>query len=274
MNLWTGFDPDFDDTRWHDEWSSVSIALVPPGEHPSGYRVERRVLHEAMIFDRPYRLSAPFDARLLFDPDGVLWMSNTPQEHIMMCNNGEASFGHVLIGGLGLGVYPQYAAPGGVGAAQRFTVIEYGDVIRDIVTPTLHAALPVPLDVQMGDIMAYLSGPVTATYDTIFLDTWDTLDAAHLPAINRLRDHALRHLAPGGRVLLWGYRWMVRLFEAACRQLLALPPDQRAEALAAQGPGSAATDLLAPVLEHFADDPAPDLAAALAWCKVYIVNVT
>jgi hypothetical protein len=153
-------------------------------------------------------------------------------------------------------------------------VLEYSDVVRDIVAPTLDAVLAVPLDVQMGDITAYLAGPVTSEYDTIFLDTWETIDAAHLPAINRLRDDALRHLAPGGRVLLWGYRWMLRLFEAACRQLLALPPAQRGDALDAQGPSSPAAALLAPVLERFDGDPVPNMAAALAWCHVYAVNVT
>lgn len=267
-----GFDPEFDDTRWDDDWARVPLALIPPGVHPSGYRVERRLLHEALIFDRPYRLSVPFDARLLYGPDGRLWMSNTPQEHIMMCNNGRASAGHVLIGGLGLGVYPQYAAPEGVGAAERFTVIEQSAVVRAIVAPTLEVALSVPLTIREGEIGAVLAGPVTTRYDTIFLDTWETLDAAYLPAINRLRDLALRHLAPGGIVLLWGYRWMVRLFEDACRALLSWPPERRAELLAAQEPRAAA--LLGPVLAHFAGDPVGDPEAALAWCRAWIVQQT
>lgn len=272
MPGWQGFDPEFDDTRWDDTWARVPLALIPPGVHPSGYRVERRLLYDALIFDRPYRLSEPFDARLLYDPAGRLWMSNTPQEHLMMCNNGRASAGHVLIGGLGLGVYPQYAAPQGVGAATRFTVIEQSAAVRAIVLPTLEAALSVPIVVEQGEIGALLAGPVHTRYDTIFLDTWETLDAAHLPAINRLRDLALRHLAPGGRVLLWGYRWMVRLFEDACRALLSLPPARRAELLAAQEAPVRA--LLVPVLAHFAADPAPALDAALAWCRAWIVQQT
>lgn len=274
MAEWSGFNPAFDDTEWDEAWSLVPIALVPPGEHPSGYRVERGVLVEAMIFDRPYRLSVPFDARLLYDPDGRLWMSNTPQEHIMMCNNGRLSRGHVLIGGMGLGVYPQYAMPGGVGAATEFTVLEYSPVVRDIVLPTLEAVLTVPMDVYMGDIAAFLAEPVSVQYDTIFLDTWDILDAAILPEVNHLRNLAMRHLAPGGRVLLWGYGWMVRLFEDACRQVLSLPPDQREAALIVQGSDSPAVPLLAPVVEHFADDPVVNLNEALVWCLEYVFHVT
>lgn len=272
-----GFDPDFDDTTWVEEWASVPVALIPPGLHPSGYRVERQWLHEADVFGRPYRLSTPFDCRLLFDPDGRLWMSNTPQEHIMMINNASRSRGHVLVGGLGLGLYPQYAAAGAVGAATRFTVIEASPVVRAIVEPTLSMALDVPLDVHTGSIEDHLAGPVTTRYDTIFLDTWDTLDAAYLPAINALRDQALHHLSPGGSVLLWGYRWMVRLFEAACRPLLAVAPAQRRAWLVREAQSPHAVDLLLPVVDHFEGrriEQADDLAAALTWCGEYVVHFT
>ena len=107
-----GFDPDFDDTAWTDEWAHVPIAEVPPGTYSDGSRVVRRVLHDAEVFGRPYRLAAPLDCRFLYDPRGSLWMSTTPQERIMMYNNGRRSRGHVLVGGLGLGLYPQYAAAG------------------------------------------------------------------------------------------------------------------------------------------------------------------
>src|SRR5919109_1154901 len=222
-----GFNPEFDDTEWTDAWRHVPIALVPPLVHPSGYRVERHLLHQVEIFGLPYHLTPPFDCRRLLDPQGRLWMSTTPQELIMMYNNARRSRGHVLVGGLGLGVYPQYAAAGAAGEASRFTVIERSPLVRAIVEPTLRATLRVPVRVRTGDAEAYLAGPVMTRYDTIFLDTWETLDAANLPALNRLRDLGLRHLAPGGRILLWGYRWMVRLFEKACRQLLTIRPAQR-----------------------------------------------
>ncbi|MCW5854126.1 MAG: hypothetical protein KIT87_28925, partial [Anaerolineae bacterium] len=99
----------------------------------------------------------------------------------------------------------------------------------------------------------------------------DTLDAAHLPWINQLRDLALRHLAPEGRLLLWGYRWMTRLFEAACLALLRVPTDQRAAWLAGQPP--AAQTLLQPVAAHFPTLTEPT-AEALAWCQEYIVQQT
>ena len=43
-----GFDPDFDDTRWTDDWAAIPIAEVPPGIYGDGYRIERRVLDVAL----------------------------------------------------------------------------------------------------------------------------------------------------------------------------------------------------------------------------------
>ncbi|MBN2305044.1 MAG: hypothetical protein JXQ72_11230 [Anaerolineae bacterium] len=272
-----GFDPMFDDAMWAVNWQAIPVALIPPGEHPGGFRVERRFLHEAMIFDRPYRLSQPFDCRFLYDPEGRLWMSNTPQEHIMMFNNGSASHGHVLVGGLGLGLYPQYAAA--VGAMTRCTVIEHSPAIREIVEPTLSVALAdlisEPLNVQTADIEIMLAGPVTTRYDTVFLDTWPAMDPIYLPAINRLRDQARRHLAPGGRVLLWGYRWMVQLFEQACAQVLIRPAHARRSWLETDAKAEPPVlALLAPVLDHFAGQSLEDLDAALVWCRQHIITVT
>lgn len=268
----TAFDPEFDDRDWTPDWMAVPIAPVPAMAHPSGYRVERRVVQETEIFGQPYRLTVPFDCRLLFDPAGRLWMSDTPQERIMMANNARRSCGHVLVGGLGLGLYPQMAAA--LGRVERFTAIEQSPVVQAIVEPALAGVLSVPLAIRIGDIEDMLAGPLGRAYDTIFLDTWPALDAAYLPAVNRLRELARAHLAPGGTILLWGYRWMVELFEDACRDLLAVEPGARAawlDAHAGRSPQGVA--LLRPVLDRFAGTPIDDWDAALAWCRAYAIGV-
>ncbi len=276
MGTWelmpSGFDPDFDDTTWTDDWLTVPIALPPPARHPSGYRLERRLLRDVEVFGRAYRLPASFDCRILLDPTGRLWMSNTPQEHIMMYNNARRTRGRVLVGGLGLGLYPQYAEA--IGAARRFVVVEQSAVVADLVAPTVRAALSAPVDLVLGDVEAALAEEPANTYDTVFLDTWATLDAASLPAVNRLRDLAARHLATGGRVLLWGYGWMVRLFEDACRDLLALPPGQREALVADRDQVSAeGAALLAPVLARFEGQAVADWGEALGWCRRYALSV-
>lgn len=266
------FDPYFDDARPAPRWALTAIEQVPPGRYPSGHVVQRQFARQVDIFGQSVTLPAPLDIRLLFDPDGRLWMSDVPQERMMMYHNGLASRGHILVGGLGLALYPQYAAH----HATQFTIVEQSEVIRAIVTPTLQRALdrqpqPVPFTILTGDVADVLAAEPTTRYDTIFLDTWDTLDAAHLPWVNRLRDLALRHLNADGKVILWGYRWMVRLFEEACAYVLSLPLNTRASWLAGQS--AAAQELLRPVAERFAGQVGRD-PTALAWCRDYAAQVT
>jgi hypothetical protein len=268
------FDLEFDDTAWSDEWLRIPIALPPPARHPSGYRVERAFLRDVEIFGQPFRLPRPFECRALYDPSGTLWMSNTPQEHIMMYNNARLTRGRVLVGGLGIGLFPQYAEAGTVGMATEIAIVERSEVVADLVGPTVLAALGVPCEVRIADVERVLAGPVAESYDTIFLDTWSTLDATSLPAVNRLRSLAARHLAPDGRLLLWGYRWMVRLYEDACRELLSLPPAERRLLLSDRERVSpAAAALLRPVAEEYDSQRVADWPAALAWCRRHITGL-
>ena len=273
---WQGaFDPELDDTEWTALWTTVSISQVPPGEYEGGYRVARQVVGEAEVFGRPYRLETPLECRFLYDPQGRLWMSDTPQERIMMANNARRSWGRVLVGGLGLGLYPQYAAYGMLGEATEFTIIERSPTIAAIVEPVLREALSVPLEIRVGDVEAHMLAQAGSRYDTIFLDTWECLDAARLPEINRLRDLALSQLAPDGRVLLWGYRWITRLFEDACRQLLDVMPAQRQSWLMARvAASSPAGRLLMPVEAHFRGQVVEDTTQALRWCREFAATVT
>jgi len=268
------FDPAFDDTRWTWDWLDIPLVQVPPGRYANGYRVRREWLTEAIICGRRYRLPRPLDCRGLYDPSGVLWMSDTPQERMMMYNNAQASAGHVLIGGLGLGLYPQYAAA----RAASITVVERSPDVVAIVWPVIEPALTRAMGgvrprVIIADVARFLEEAPASRYDTIFLDTWEDLDAIRLPWINRLRDQAMRHLTSSGRVLLWGYAWMVRMFQAACADLLRQPPDAREAWLADHAAGRPEViALLTPVVERFAGQVVSDLEAALAWCRTYIVD--
>ena len=161
-----GFDPDFDDTAWNLDWLDIPIRQIPVGEAEGGYRVIQEQVAEAQIFDRPYRLDPPLDVRALIDPAGTLWMSDTPQERIMMINNARASGGHILVGGAGLGLYPQYVA-----GAASFTIVEHSPVVIKLVGPLLKAVMEargVPLRFLLGDIGTYLDGAEAGGYDTIY----------------------------------------------------------------------------------------------------------
>jgi hypothetical protein len=267
------FDPDFDDCTWTDAWTRFPIIQVVPGVYGS-LTIKNWRMTEAEVCGRRVGLSPPLEVRGLITQDGTLWMSDVPQERLMMFNNAKVSRGRVLVGGMGLGLYPQYAMP----HVEHITIVERDEAVRKIVEPVVRLAAEghaVALDVQTGDIHDILSAAPDPLYDTIFLDTWDTLDAAHLPGINRLRDMAFRYLAPEGRVLLWGYRWMVRLFESACERMLRVDPDERyrwLEIMTRQRP--AVWHLLLPVAEHFSGRAVEDWDAALAWCRSMIVQLT
>jgi hypothetical protein len=267
------FDANFDDCIWTDAWTRVPIIQVSPGVYDS-FVVKSWQMAEAEVCDQRVALAPPLEVRGLITADGTLWMSDVPQERLMMFNNAQASHGHILVGGLGLGLYPQYAMPD----AASVTVIEANAAIRAVVEPVVRIAADargIPLDIRIAEIGAALSKPTTKRYDTIFLDTWDTIDAAHLPMINRLRDLATNHLAEDGRILLWGYAWMLRLFTDACRRLLEVEPLQRVawlEVLTRQRPN--VMHMLVPVIEHFEGQTIEDFDAAQAWCRDYSIHTT
>jgi SAM-dependent methyltransferase len=268
-----GFNPDFDDATWTLDWLRVPVVQMPVGEYDGGYRVEREYVSDIDVFGRMYHLDPPLDVRGLFDPNGTLWMSDTPQERMMMFNNAGQSGGNVLVGGAGVGLYPQY-----VEAATSFTIVERSPIVIKLVAPLLKQVMDargIELNFVLGDIGTYLTKADPGGFDTIFLDTWERLDAAHLPRINTLRDAAARHLAPGGRILLWGYRWMVRLYEEASATLLMMPPGERENWLAAQvetAPLGAA--MLQPVVEAFRGQAIQrwELDAAVAECREWVLK--
>ncbi|HOA24294.1 MAG TPA: class I SAM-dependent methyltransferase [Aggregatilineales bacterium] len=267
------FDPTFDDCTWTDAWTRVPVIQLVPGEYP-GFSIRTWRIDEADVCGQRVRLSHPLDVRGLVTADGRLWMSDVPQERLMMYNNAQASRGDVLVGGLGIGLYPQYAVP----HIRTLTIVEQSAALVEVVEPVVRIAADahrVPVEVITGDVEDVLRGEPVARYDTIFLDTWDTLDAAHLPTVNRLRDLAIPHLSEGGRVLLWGYVWMLRLFEEACERLLQVAPAERyswLRVMTRQRP--AVWTLLMPVVEHFAGQEIGNMDAALAWCRDYATRVT
>jgi hypothetical protein len=267
------FDPDFDDCAWTDAWANIPIVQVVPGDYGS-FSVKAWRVDEADVCGRHIALSPPLEVRGLVHAEGRLWMSDAPQERLMMFNNAQASHGRTLVGGLGLGLYAQYAMP----YVSELVIVERDARLVEAVEPVVRvaaAAHGVPLRVHTCEVGDVLCAPPDERYDTIFLDTWSELDAAHLPGINALRGDALPHLAPGGRVLLWGYGWMLRLFLDACERLLAVEPGGRRawlRVMTRQRP--AVWRMLVPVLEHFAGDPVDHMAPALDWCRAYAIDLT
>ena len=131
----TSFDPIFDDCQWTDAWTRISILQVPPGVYDS-FSVKSWSLTEAQVCDHLVTLTPPLEVRGLITRDGTLWMSDVPQERLMMFNNAQASSGRVLVGGMGLGLYPQYAIP----HIESLTVIDHNAEICRVIEPLVRLA--------------------------------------------------------------------------------------------------------------------------------------
>jgi hypothetical protein len=226
------FDSDFDDRRFWMGALTKPLVQVPEEAHGKGYRVDKRVAETCEVFGKLFALSEPMEARVLLDSRGQVWMSDLPQERMMMCANATRARGSTLVGGLGLGMFPQYAQRGCVGNATRFTVVEANPEVIALVEPVLRDSLQVPCRVLHSTIEHYLADS-SEKFDTIFLDTWEVLEPKQLPKVNSLRDEAVLHLRRGGSVLLWGYRWMVELFSDACMRLFTESRSRREEMLRA-----------------------------------------
>nr|MBN1228729.1 hypothetical protein [Anaerolineae bacterium] len=80
------FDPEFDDCAWNEGWTRIPVMQVVPGRY-DGFDVTTWQMTTADICGRQVRLSPPLDIRGLVTSDGTLWMSDVPQERLMMWNN-------------------------------------------------------------------------------------------------------------------------------------------------------------------------------------------
>jgi hypothetical protein len=75
--------------------------------------------------------------------------------------------------------------------------------------------------------------------------------------------------------LLWGYAWMLRLFEEACRHLLEVPHADRIRWLEILTRQRANVQrMLLPVVEHFDGQEIDNYDAALGWCREFAITYT
>jgi hypothetical protein len=136
------------------------------------------------------------------------WMSDSAMERSMMYHPALLARGDVLVGGLGLAIYPQFllhlARP-----VTSITIVDSSpEMLRLVGEPwvdSLGRGAP-PVSLVEDTIEAYLSSPEKArTFDTIYLDTWGDLHWRFLAAINHLIWLARSRLREGGQIHAWGW---------------------------------------------------------------------
>lgn len=133
--------------------------------------------------------------------NGNMWMSDTPDErrdHRGARQAVQRHGGHVLIGGLGLGMFPLWAAL--QENVTKVTVIEINPTVIEFVVPYLRDAIklqgqdPDKLEVIQADLMEW-KPPKGQNYEVIWFDIWLSLCTDNLPEMATLNRRFSRRTA-------------------------------------------------------------------------------
>lgn len=199
------FDPTFRDDCWRDNlWRQAMIPLTLPAPGLYGrLRIVRAAADCLPCFGRQLKFTAPVEWTLAYE-GATLWMSDTPQERLMMLQGTTGMAGHVLVAGGGLGLYVQYLHR--YQRARRVTIVERNpDVVA--VLQSLFAS-NTAVEIVEASFEAFIDQHRCQRFDGCFIDIHPTLDPRWLPGLNWLRDQCARHVA--GSLRIWGYSWMMR----------------------------------------------------------------
>jgi len=147
-----------------------------------------------------------------------LWMSDSPDErrdHWKARQMVRFYGGHVLIGGLGLGMFSLLCALHD--SVDRVTTIEIDPNVIELVTPHLRATLegqgvdPDKLVVIEADLFDW-QPPKGARYDVVWFDIWATL------CLDHLSQYATLNRRFGRRTVGWRGCWGEELLKARRQQ--------------------------------------------------------
>ena len=141
------------------------------------------------------------------------WMTDSGEERCTMFAAAKLARGRVLVGGLGLAIYPQF-----IHALNRpvdsITIIEHDSEVIRLVSPVWppdNLLQTKRVSIIEGDIEKYLL-ETNENFDTIFMDTWDDADPRFLAHINYLIELASRRCSPRAQIQCWGYARMIQTF--------------------------------------------------------------
>lgn len=240
-----GFDPTWRDDIYDER--ALDIPLILPGQTDPNSKiwVKKQVVRGEEIFGEYHDYKSPrvitailkrsplpgpyvltdMDGKELEKDDRVFdlifppkaWMTDNAQELSTMYNTAKEARGDILVGGLGLAIYPQM-----VFALQRpidsITIIENNPDVIEIVTNSVLKKL----DGEIREKITVLESSyeehadsTTDTYDTIMLDMWEDSDPRYLPHMNYLVNLSGSLCRPGGRIHCWSYAITVDAFVKA-----------------------------------------------------------
>jgi hypothetical protein len=223
------------DQTWRDDgydWQIVKFPVVLPeeGEYPPDLVVLQLTPSAHEVYGEQVCTNDPVELRVLYkllpggrfnwhtrvfesngDTDShIVWMGDSIQERLMMWDAAKRCRGRVLCGGLGMGIFPQFALS--LPRVDSVLVVEMDPAIISLINNTW-TNRPWPrrdnCSIHQSPIETFLE-TTNEKFDTVYIDTWDALTFDYLPHVNYLKRLARRTLRPGGEILLWGYDMMVR----------------------------------------------------------------
>jgi len=237
------------DTDWKDDVvfiESMDIPLILPPDTVKGRDkeiwVESRYVLRERLFEQTYQYDTPIKRtyilrkseagkkyimtdgagnpldqnqqqamyHLIFPPR--VWMSDSLQERSMTYAAAKTAVGDILVGGLGLAVYPQFVLylkrP-----ITSITIVESSHEIIDIVGQKWFAEKEKqPRITIVEDTIEHHLQQEGNFYDIIYLDVWGDIHFKILPYINHLIAISEPRLKESGQIQCWGYNAMMRLF--------------------------------------------------------------
>ncbi len=236
------FDPRWRDDIYDEEALSIPLELPPKSKPNKRVWVNKKVVTGETVFGKYHKFRKPRIITALVkkvqpqsrmkitdgegnevpDDDPIqdflnppkAWMSDTAEELMTMYSAAKEARGEVLVGGLGLGIFPQMALyldrP-----VDSFTIVEKSP---DVIGITTRAWLN-GLDDGTRDKVDIVAQPfddyIKTTgkkFDTIYIDLWEDSDPRFLPYINRLLDLVKPLCKEGGRIYIWAYALAVDAF--------------------------------------------------------------
>ncbi len=199
------FDPAFrDDLLGDDLWQQalVELFLPAPGKYGT-LRVDQEAVAALPLYERQITFPQPLRWTRLYEGDR-LWMSDTPQERLMLLRGTTGMEGHVLVAGGGLGLYPQFLRR--YQSVERVTVVERHPAVADLLRVTLGEDRAI--EIICAPFADYIDEQAPAAFDGCYIDIHPTLDPRWLPGLNWLRDRCAGIVK--GSLRIWGYQWMAR----------------------------------------------------------------
>lgn len=138
------------------------------------YEFDLNTMRTAIFGQKGGKVSWPFETRWheLTENEGV-WMTDLPIEQKQMWDNAYGLKGHVLVGGLGLGVIATMLARRR--SITKITIVEISEEVIELVGPYILKDTPLrsKIAIEHADLFDFLkAAPTNKPFDTAFYDIW------------------------------------------------------------------------------------------------------